>query len=108
MPHEFIRREDEPEPLTGGSYSGVPPRKHSAAGVLDPPFPPKKPLRPIPTTPRSVIIRLFVILILIGLAIVTLMLFRAITYLTHPSQRRKIAGTGGLRDFLPTLDRQLG
>jgi hypothetical protein len=48
MPHEFIRREYEPEPQASGGRSGVPPGKHTAAGVLDPPFRPKNPLRPIP------------------------------------------------------------
>ena len=74
MAHEFIRREEELEPQASGGRSGVPPRKHTAVGVLDSPFPPKKPLRAIPTIPRSVVIRLFAALILVGLALVTLMM----------------------------------
>lgn len=75
MAYEFIPREEEPEPQASGSRSGGPPHKHSAVGVLDPPFPPKKPLRPIPTIPRSALIRFFVALILVGLAFVALMMF---------------------------------
>jgi hypothetical protein len=44
MSHSFNEFQNEPEPRTGGSLSGGPPRKHTAAGVLDPPSPPKKPL----------------------------------------------------------------
>jgi hypothetical protein len=69
MPHEFTRREEELEPQAGGSRSGRPPSKHTAAGVLDPPVPPRKPLSPIPDIHRSKLFRVLVALILIGLAI---------------------------------------
>ena len=68
MAYEFIEREADPEPQAAGSRSGGPPLKPSALGVLDPPFPPKKPLRPIPPVSRSGIFRVFVALILVGLA----------------------------------------
>jgi hypothetical protein len=73
MPHEFIRHEEEPEPQDSGNRSGGPP-KHTAAGVLDPPFPPKKPLRPIPPISRSTVIRLIAVVILVGFALVTVMM----------------------------------
>jgi hypothetical protein len=75
MPHEFIRREEELEPQAAGSRFGGPPRKHTATGVLDPPFPPKKPLGPIPAIPRPLFIRFFAILILVGLAVAMLATF---------------------------------
>jgi len=69
MPHEFTRYEDELEPQAGGSRSGRPPSKHTAAGVLDPPVPPRKPLSPIPDIYRSKPFRVLAALILIGAAI---------------------------------------
>jgi hypothetical protein len=72
MAHEFIRREEEPEPQASGSRSGTPPRKRTGVSVLDPPFPPKKPLRLIPAIPQSALIRAFAVVILVGLALVTL------------------------------------
>jgi hypothetical protein len=78
MAHEFIPHEQEPEPQASGSRLGGPPRKHTAAGVLDPPFRPKKPVPPTPAIPLSAIFRLFVILILVSLAVsVMLMLWKA-------------------------------
>ena len=73
MAHEFIPREEEPEAKASGNRMGGPPHKRTAAGVLDPPFPPKKPPEQIPAIPRSTLIRLFVVLILLGLAAVALM-----------------------------------
>jgi hypothetical protein len=75
MPHEFIEREDDLEPLAGGSHSGGPPHKYTSAGVLDPPFPPKKPLGPIPALVRSPLFRIFVIVMLAGLALMALLTF---------------------------------
>jgi hypothetical protein len=75
MAHEFIRREEEPEPQASGGRSGGPPHKHTAVGVLDPPFPPKKPLRPIPPISRSTLIRLFAVVIILSLALAMLMMF---------------------------------
>jgi hypothetical protein len=75
MPYEFIERDDDLEPLAGGSHSGRPPGKHTSAGVLDPPFPPKKPIGPIPALLRSPLFRVFVIVILAGLALMALLTF---------------------------------
>jgi hypothetical protein len=42
--YEFTRLEEEPEPQTSGRHFG-PPRKHTAADLLDPPqFPPIRPM----------------------------------------------------------------
>jgi len=44
MAHDFTPREEEPETQAAGSRAGSPPRKHTAAGVVDPPVPPKRPV----------------------------------------------------------------
>jgi hypothetical protein len=75
MPYEFIEREDELEPQAAGGHLGGPPSKYTAAAVLDPPFPPKKPLGPIPALLRSPLFRVFVIAILAGLALMALLTF---------------------------------
>ncbi len=67
MPYAFEHHDEELEPEAGGSRLGGPPRKHTAAGVLDPPVPPRKPPSPIPTIPRP-LLRILAILILLGLA----------------------------------------
>jgi len=70
MPHAFTPREEEPQPETGGSRLGGPPHKSTAAGILDPPVPPRRPVKglgPIPSLPRPVI-RVLAILILLGFA----------------------------------------
>ena len=68
MGYNFADYEDELEPLASSARSGGPPRKHSGIGVLDPPFPPKKPPGPIPSAPTSLRFRIFSGLILVGLA----------------------------------------
>jgi hypothetical protein len=68
MPYSFNPREEEPEPEAGGSRLGGPPRKYTAAGVLDPPVPPRKPPSPIPAIPRSTLIKIIAVVILLGLA----------------------------------------
>ena len=75
MAYEFTPREGEPEPEASGSRLGGPPLKHTAAGVLDPPFRPKKPVPPTPAIPFSAVVRFFVILILVGLAIGALLMW---------------------------------
>lgn len=75
MPYEFKRREEDPEPEAGGSRLGGPPHKHTAAGVLDPPVPPRKPLGPIPAIPRSILVKIFAVLILLGIAVSTFLYF---------------------------------
>lgn len=69
MPHSFHPREEEPEAEAGGRRIGGPPSKHTTAGVLDPPVPPRKPPGPIPAIPRSTLIKIFAVVILLGLAI---------------------------------------
>jgi hypothetical protein len=69
MPYEFTEYEDELEPDAAGSRRGSPPRKHSAAGVLDPPIPPRKPLSPIPSIPISALVKILAVLILLGIGV---------------------------------------
>jgi hypothetical protein len=75
MPHEFIRREEDLEPQAAGSRSGRPPSKRVAAGVLDPPVPPRKPLHSIPEIYPSVLFRVLAALILVGMAIAVVAMF---------------------------------
>ena len=43
MVYEFSENEHEFEPQASSARGGSPPRKVTGAGVLDPPFPPKRP-----------------------------------------------------------------
>ena len=43
MAYEFTENEHEFEPQASSARGGSPPRKVTGAGVLDPPFPPKRP-----------------------------------------------------------------
>jgi hypothetical protein len=43
MPYEFSHDEPELEPQAFGGRAGIPPRKFSGVGILDPPVPPKRP-----------------------------------------------------------------
>jgi hypothetical protein len=70
MPYEFNERQEELEPNAGGSRLGAPPRKYTGAAVLDPPVPPRKPLSPIPSIPVSALLKIFVVLILLGIGVV--------------------------------------
>jgi hypothetical protein len=45
--YEFTENEHEFEPQASSARGGGPPRKLTGAGVLDPPFPPKRPPGPI-------------------------------------------------------------
>lgn len=75
MAYEFTEWEQEPEPQASGR-SGGPPRKSSAIGMLDPPFPPKKPVGPIPGIPTSLWPRVFGGIALVALVVaILLMLF---------------------------------
>jgi hypothetical protein len=74
MPHQFTPYDEEPKAQPAGSRRGGPPRKSTGVDVLDPPFPPKKPPGPIPKLPRSILIRIFAILILGGLVIAALLM----------------------------------
>jgi len=74
MVYEFTPDEQEPEAEAAGSRYGGPPRRYTAAGVLDPPVPPKKPIPPTPAIPRHVI-KWLAAMILLGLAFSALMMF---------------------------------
>jgi hypothetical protein len=66
--YEFTEYEQEPEPQASSAQGGGPPSRFTAAGVLDPPVPPKRPPGPIPTTPASLMFRILAGLLLAGLA----------------------------------------
>jgi hypothetical protein len=67
MPHEFTEWEDEPETQPASSRGGLPPRKVTGVGVLDPPVPPKRQPPQSPPIPRAKIIFIFAVVILMGL-----------------------------------------
>lgn len=66
MPYEFNRDEPELEPQASGGRAGIPPRKFTGIGVLDPPVPPKRPPGPIPVIPASLALRILGGLLLVG------------------------------------------
>ena len=77
MAYEFTENEYEFEPEASSARGGGPPRKLTGAGVLDPPFPPKRPPGPIPATPSSLFFRILSGLLLAALAAAILFLFFA-------------------------------
>ncbi|HXN96165.1 MAG TPA: hypothetical protein VN879_16785 [Candidatus Acidoferrales bacterium] len=77
MPYDFAENEFELDPQASSARGGGPPRKRTGIGVLDPPFPPKRPPGPIPTVPSSLLIRIFAGLLLAGLAATILFLLFA-------------------------------
>ncbi len=78
MPYDFAENEYELQPEASSAHSGGPPRKRTGIGVLDPPFPPKKPPGPIPTFPSSLLFRVFAGLLLAGIAVMTFFLLFAL------------------------------
>lgn len=68
MPYEFSPDEPELEPQASGGRAGIPPRKFTGIGILDPPVPPKRPPGPIPAIPASLALRILGGLLLVGLA----------------------------------------
>jgi hypothetical protein len=74
MPYECTEREYEPEPQASSSRGGLPPRKITGVGVLDPPVPPRKQPGPLAPIPASRLKRIFAVIILIGAAISLTML----------------------------------
>ncbi|HUL15080.1 MAG TPA: hypothetical protein VLV88_03730 [Terriglobales bacterium] len=78
MPYEFHERESELEPEPSSSRGGVPPSKWTAAGVLDPPGPPKRPVGPIPAVPTSWFMRILAILLLVGVGGAIALLLRSL------------------------------
>jgi hypothetical protein len=77
VPYDFAENEYELDPQASSARGGGPPRKRTGIGVLDSPFPPKRPPGPIPTVPASLLFRIFAGLLLAGLAAVTLFLLFA-------------------------------
>ena len=77
MPYEFSENEFELEPQTAASRGGSPPLKRSGIGVLDPPFPPKRPPGPIPAAPLSRLFRIVAAVVLVALAVALIMLIFA-------------------------------
>src|SRR5260370_41515282 len=75
---DFAEEEYDLEPEASSSHSGGPPAKRTGFGVLDPPFPPKKPPGPIPTFPSSLLFRVFAGLLLAGIAVMTFFLLFAL------------------------------
>jgi hypothetical protein len=74
MAYEFTENSYELEPQPSSAHSGSPPRKSTGIGVLDPPVPPKGPLRRLWA---SVWIRFLVIFLLAGIGISILFLLFA-------------------------------
>jgi hypothetical protein len=69
MTYGFAENEFEPEALAASARGGIPPRKFTGIGILDPPVPPKGPPGPIPATPSSLLLRIFAGLILAGITV---------------------------------------
>jgi hypothetical protein len=78
VPYDFAEDEYELEPEASSADSGGPPRKRTGIGLLDPPFPSKKPPGPIPTVPPSLLFRAFAGLLLAGVAVLTFLLLFAL------------------------------
>jgi hypothetical protein len=74
VPYDFSENDFELEPKSSWAHGGGPPRKRSGIGVLDPPFPPKRPPGPIPRVPYSLLVRILAGLLLAGLGAATLIL----------------------------------
>lgn len=66
MPYEFRPDEPELEAQASGGRAGIPPRKFTGIGVLDPPVPPKRPRGAIPAIPASLALRILGGLLLVG------------------------------------------
>ena len=74
MEYEFTENEHDFEPQASSARGGGPPRKLTGAGVLDPPFPPKRPTGSIPSTPSSLLYRILAGLLLAALVAASLFL----------------------------------
>ncbi len=76
VPYEFQEWEEELEPAASSARSGGPPRKPAGVGVLDPPFPPRKPPGPLSAKLAGFWLRMSALLLLagIGLSLVLLLL----------------------------------
>jgi hypothetical protein len=69
VPYNFGENEYEMDPLASSARGGGPPRKFAGIGVVDPPFPPKRPNGAVPAVPSSLLIRVLAGLILTGIAV---------------------------------------
>jgi hypothetical protein len=74
VPYDFAENEYELDPQASSARGGGPPCKRTGIGVLDPPFPPKRPPGPIPAVPSSLLFRIFAGLLLAGIAVMTFFL----------------------------------
>ncbi|MFY9733292.1 MAG: hypothetical protein WB723_10040 [Candidatus Acidiferrales bacterium] len=74
MPYEHRERDYEPETQASSSRGGKPPRKITGVGVLDPPVPPRKQPRPLGPIPASWLVRIFAVMLLIGLFVCAILL----------------------------------
>jgi hypothetical protein len=74
MAYEFTNNEFELEPAPSSSRGGFPPRKNTAAGVLDPPFPPKHPPEPIPATPSRLGFLIVMGVLFVGVTLAAILL----------------------------------
>lgn len=68
MHYEFYKDDPELEPQASSARGSGPPRKWTGTGVLDPPFPPKRPPGPIPADSTSLVFRILAGVLLAGLA----------------------------------------
>jgi len=64
VPYDFVENEYALDLQASSARGGGPPRKLTGVGVLDPPFPSKRPPGPIPAVPSSLMFRI----VLAGLA----------------------------------------
>jgi len=71
VPYDFAENEFELDPQAASARGGGPPRKRTGIGVLDPPFPPKRPPGPSPAAPTSLLWRIAAALLLAGLVVLT-------------------------------------
>jgi hypothetical protein len=78
VPYDFAENECELDPQASSARGGGPPRKLTGVGVLDPPFPPKRPPGPIPAVPSSLLFRIVAGVVLAGLATALFFLLFAI------------------------------
>jgi len=67
MPYEFTEYEGDLEPQASSRLGGGPPRKVTAAGVLDPPIPPKRPPGPLASIPAKWWLRAFAAAVLVAI-----------------------------------------
>jgi hypothetical protein len=74
MAYEFSEREYEQEAQAASSRGGLPPRKITGIGVLDPPVPPRRQPAPLVPIPASWMVRVFAAILLIGMFLSALLL----------------------------------